>query len=478
MKLLMVLVAMIALTLSACSDSPRRQLSSAERSADMAWIFSKFDHNYAPREYKEGLHSFDYEATKQEFLAEAQKDQTNEEFFRLVHRFVAKFKDAHTSAALKASALPGRARLAYLGFSGVRKGNEFVVTKLLPTIKSANFPIKVGDKISALDGQPLLTLVNSEITPYADLGHTESNHTALMGSLFTKDLNQFPAPKEQDAVLTLNRGQRTDEVKLPWVIKDASIFGREQLEAIKAKSDVKEKDLEALIANYVPFVSTGVISYTKLIDIFSKTPEDKILNRILDYNTTLSYFDSFEYFSHFDVWTKIQAVKKFYGLAESDKATEDATLEESERKKAFVTKVPDRRLGFKNYSVSTATVFPAAVLIQSKTEKVGYIKIDSFSVPLEDAAVKEFKQTLQYFHDLGINKLVIDLLNNGGGSLSLGARLAQTLSPQKINMPTMLFKLNDNWIDSFENAYLSNSCLLYTSPSPRDQRGSRMPSSA
>ena len=27
-------------------------------------------------------------------------------------------------------------------------------------------------------------------------------------------------------------------------------------------------------------------------------------------------------------------------------------------------------------------------------------------------------------------------------------------------------------------AYLSDACLLYTSPSPRDQRGSRMPSSA
>ena len=26
--------------------------------------------------------------------------------------------------------------------------------------------------------------------------------------------------------------------------------------------------------------------------------------------------------------------------------------------------------------------------------------------------------------------------------------------------------------------YMSNICLLYTSPSPRDQRGSRMPSSA
>ena len=42
---------------------------------------------------------------------------------------------------------------------------------------------------------------------------------------------------------------------------------------------------------------------------------------------------------------------------------------------------------------------------------------------------------------------------------------------------------NTNWdpnIDRFRNSILehSNSCLLYTSPSPRDQRGSRMPSSA
>ena len=30
----------------------------------------------------------------------------------------------------------------------------------------------------------------------------------------------------------------------------------------------------------------------------------------------------------------------------------------------------------------------------------------------------------------------------------------------------------------FDNAIRSSNCLLYTSPSPRDQRGSRMPSSA
>ena len=33
-------------------------------------------------------------------------------------------------------------------------------------------------------------------------------------------------------------------------------------------------------------------------------------------------------------------------------------------------------------------------------------------------------------------------------------------------------------VSNYIQRILSNSCLLYTSPSPRDQRGSRMPSSA
>ena len=34
------------------------------------------------------------------------------------------------------------------------------------------------------------------------------------------------------------------------------------------------------------------------------------------------------------------------------------------------------------------------------------------------------------------------------------------------------------WQNRFASQWQINTCLLYTSPSPRDQRGSRMPSSA
>ena len=38
--------------------------------------------------------------------------------------------------------------------------------------------------------------------------------------------------------------------------------------------------------------------------------------------------------------------------------------------------------------------------------------------------------------------------------------------------------LDDDDDDDGEDSEEDNDCLLYTSPSPRDQRGSRMPSSA
>ena len=48
------------------------------------------------------------------------------------------------------------------------------------------------------------------------------------------------------------------------------------------------------------------------------------------------------------------------------------------------------------------------------------------------------------------------------------------LSQQNENVLILNKKINDDGTVKL----LNKSCLLYTSPSPRDQRGSRMPSSA
>ena len=47
----------------------------------------------------------------------------------------------------------------------------------------------------------------------------------------------------------------------------------------------------------------------------------------------------------------------------------------------------------------------------------------------------------------------------------------------RLALKTLLVSGEDAW-NGFDDLFDAYCCLLYTSPSPRDQRGSRMPSSA
>ena len=73
----------------------------------------------------------------------------------------------------------------------------------------------------------------------------------------------------------------------------------------------------------------------------------------------------------------------------------------------------------------------------------------------------------------------LDLRRNSIGAGGAAA-LAEAL---KVNRALTTLNLSENSIGvegaaALAEALKSNCCLLYTSPSPRDQRGSRMPSSA
>ena len=94
-----------------------------------------------------------------------------------------------------------------------------------------------------------------------------------------------------------------------------------------------------------------------------------------------------------------------------------------------------------------------------ETKLVGYIYIDSFdpSDSSEDDVLKEFKSTLLAMQTLRVKDLIIDTLNNGGGSLSLGMKMAQLLSNHKIEMPKIQFRLSDTWLDEFQSSSLEGN---------------------
>ena len=418
--------------LQACDAVPRRTLSVDEKAADLAWIYSQFQENYAPLEYKEARYSFTFEKLKADYLAASAQTKSNDEFYDLMFHLVAEFRDAHTSAALTNSSLPDRAQVAYLGFTGVREGENLVVTELLPTITpDSHFPITVGDKILKLDGVTLITAIQTEMLKYRDVGNTESNNTLHMNHLFTRVSTANGLPLKTDATLTVLHGDKTFDVTIPWVLKDLYQFKEEQAAAAP-------KTAQSVLA-----VDDGAGNLLFRLNLLG-------FNGLADFPKEIrkTFSDGFRFLDGIAGWT----------VAVAD--TSDKTPEE--RLKAKRT-VPDGAV-----FLSEAKTYPAYVSRESAmgldgkpagiSRLVGYIYVDSFDPDSgEDVALAEFKATLKAMDTLGVQDVVIDTINNGGGSLVLGMKMAQALSHDKVIMSDLQFRLSDSWLDQFETQSLSGT---------------------
>jgi C-terminal processing protease CtpA/Prc len=102
--------------------------------------------------------------------------------------------------------------------------------------------------------------------------------------------------------------------------------------------------------------------------------------------------------------------------------------------------------------------YPTYVSQEVKDDRVKLVAtmyLDTFSPKAKSAdVVQEFKDTLEHLAFYGVNDLIIDLVNNGGGSLGLGMNLAQALSPEKVEMPGIQFRNSQSWMNQFEDLSL------------------------
>jgi C-terminal processing protease CtpA/Prc len=447
--------------LASCAPNPRAQLNAFQRETDMKWLLSKVESQYAPLEYKEKLHNFKYEDLKDKYLSEAIKDQTNEEFYQLMMGLIAEFKDGHMSGSVTRSSLEGRSKVSFLGIAGHRKGEAFLVKSLSLTFRDdSDYPIKVGDEILEIDGEKLRSAVNKILVPSRNTGSDEGNFTALVNSLFTRSSLNFPVPSEKMVKLKLKRADKIHEVEVPWVTKDYVVFARELAEAAAKKAAANGKDIkqetEALmkikfaeLISIQKFMTEGLVksilkeanSGSELMDLFYK----KLAAR--------TSIDTFEYQRS----NAVEDVIELYSILGEKKSDlySSTTTPLTELKKTRW--VPENVL-----EVSAAKTFPAYIHTVVKNKKrvaVGYIRIDTFSPATDEATVlNEFKSTLKAFADYGENgvqRVVIDMMDNGGGSLRLGVRMAQLLSNEKIKLPSLTVRLNDNWLDSLQSSTLN-----------------------
>jgi C-terminal processing protease CtpA/Prc len=434
---------LVLIGLAGCDPVPRRTLTTEEKIADLYWIYSQFGENYAPLEMKQKLHGLDYEKWKADTIEAAKLTKTNDEFYQLMMKFVAGFKDAHTSASLTNSSLPNRAQVAFLGFGGYRHGDSLIVKKLLPTIASDSaYPVKPGDEIIAINGLSLKDAIDRDLVPLRDLGNREANYTFHMNKLFNRVSTVNGLPAEADAVLTIKRDDRKFTVKLPWVMKDLVQFRAEQ-DAATQKTKSGNFLMVSDDADPTRLFSFNFIGFDG--KIFRPMEQIEKVTRGL----RKKFSDGFRMIDSIAGWSPVDEAV----TSSVDTATPMEKLKE-------VRAVPANAVYVDGSKTYPAYIVPAKVKTADGTETrekrlVGYILIDTFSPSSdEDEVIAEFKNTLSSMQALGVQHLVLDTINNGGGSLVLGMKMAQLLSPSKIEMPKIQYRLSDSWLDQFESESL------------------------
>lgn len=420
----------------ACDPVPRRELTAEEKQADMLWLYSKFGENYAPMKYKEELHGFNYQDLKEDYLARAAETENNDEFYALIHEFVANFRDAHTGATLTVSMREGRTELAYLGFTGRRSGDVFEVTEMAPTQGSDSaYPIAVGTQITKIDGLPLKEYVDQKATRYLSLGQPEADYTIHMsGRLVTRVSTRTALPTEDDVTLTIKDGDNEVDVVVPWIKKDVYSYVRD-MEAAESSATASVEESEEETPSFInidgkqlPF---ALLDFTgRAIDFAKQSTKSA--------KTFLDRIDTFKVNTPVASWTMdTSTVANFNGLKGS------AMLDALKKKRS----VPDTAI-----AVPSASVWPAYIWQETIDEKrvwMGYVNIYSFSIFGD--GVSDLKKTLAFFEKFGVEDIVVDTINNGGGSLGLLMQLAQAFSSEKVEQAKIQFGTNEGWIDSLES---------------------------
>ena len=527
-----------------CEPIPGKPLTEAQKRVDMEWLFNQFDANYAPLDYKSARYGFDYEALKTAYLDKAKATTSNDEFFMVMHEFVANFKDAHTSASLHYGNLPKRAQIAYLGFNGKRKGNSLVVTEILPTydLAKSGYPIRKGDEIVAVNGKPLPEFIAENLLAYENLGHDEANLTVHMNRIFNRVSTSDPIPTERNMTLTIGKRALTDEeraagkdrlgfelppfvkktvhldVTLPWVVRDLYDFKIDMKMAAVAgpvKAAMPGAMSQAFASAAMGFgpslggggasaasgggfgggVFTGLFgggfasfsssSAAAAAEVFEAAGvPDGILQISTASASGLTHFFGLQGFDG-SIQTASSALKRFQGQWKGfgyldtfyfPNNVQSWTTEipvDATGAPAFAGISPLRLLRKTRYVPASAyfvtpddATYPTYITeedLHNQAGEPGYGKrlvatmyLNTFSpAASEKKVITEFNKTLETLQFLGVKDLVIDLVNNGGGSLSLGMRLAQALSPEKVTMPNIQLRLNQNWLDEFEELSVS-----------------------
>jgi C-terminal processing protease CtpA/Prc len=143
-------------------------ISVDERLAGFVQLWSEIKYNFA---FFDQVPELNWDKVLEEYLPEIRKEQTTEQYYRLLEQYVARLNDGHTTVYP-----PGILRhSASLPIRLMAVNRKPIISEVAEAAAFACPELKVGLEITHIDGRPVSEILEKEIYPY-EAGGTPQNH--------------------------------------------------------------------------------------------------------------------------------------------------------------------------------------------------------------------------------------------------------------------------------------------------------------
>jgi C-terminal processing protease CtpA/Prc len=190
------------------------QLTVEEKTLDFQQLIGRMKSSYGPLLYKKDKLGIDIDQLQTQYLRLIQESKTNSDFYYLINKFVAEFKDSHFAAQIptdKKSVLPFFVELVQ---------DKVLIEKVNPDLLDASkFPFKKGDQIIAIDGVPVDQILNS-LMPFIGEGFEKTQKHYAAWVLTSRRAARFPTAIGQ-VILTVKTLEKAETLtqSFDWIIK-------------------------------------------------------------------------------------------------------------------------------------------------------------------------------------------------------------------------------------------------------------------
>lgn len=147
--------------------APAAQLSQEQKKAELEALSSLIKNQYGPYDYKERQLKISVDALVSNYVEQA-KDTSNLQFYYLLNRFIAEFRDSHFGSRLQTD------HVSQLGFITDRVEGKALIEEIdRALLPEKDFPYKRGDEIVSLNGVEATQIVD-ELSKHLGMGYKPS----------------------------------------------------------------------------------------------------------------------------------------------------------------------------------------------------------------------------------------------------------------------------------------------------------------